>query len=618
MPPRRPPQTFRAAFEHCLVNRTGIEITYNDVRHREMRRDLDRTLRLGGFAGDEPPGNAALQAVGAPEGKKGSELQKEMSEDLQGPNGLLALVEKLGPINENISSEGFIKQFFKHLNLSQLNIVSLDADLTKFVNLTNLDVSRNGISNVDFLSPNLKFLKVYNNKVTQITCAKQPSLCFLGAGYNALAANGMLQIVQKFRGLMSLDLGYNNLTGLRQFLDDVQALTRLKHLSAAGNPLCLLPYYRLVLIKHLPQLQLLDEQAVGEAEASDAQMVDSGHVEMPPFLNVAISFSQVTFVKRLLAPLAKELPDSKTNDEGVEVPVSEEDRINEVAQKGLLFFRMELPGGGGDTPLALRLKLPGSTVSNDCYIDTTDVGIDEPPPEEPVDPKAKKAPAKGAVEEPPPKPVGEPIDLSGLKCSLKLPPSLAAEAPKAEAPEGAEGEAEAEAPPTETPLFFPLPLTCADDPTGSKGLLQLRDWLRVGMKVKALYRKKKVPIDPDAPNPTSAAEGEEEEVRVPTPEEEEPRLIGGGVLSLSSALWPLISPVSEEIRQEGKLPALPPTYSIGPSALTLAPYARWVDPDVQVPNAPAAKSLSDVSASVTMDVILYEKEPVAEETAEGA
>merc|ERR1711871_1594957 len=134
-------------------------------------------------------------------------------------------------------------------------------------------------------------------------------------------------------------------------------------------------------------------------------------------------------------------------------------------------------------------------------VDTTEIAIEEPPPEEPPAKGGKGAPA-----EPPPKPPGEPIDLSGVRRPL----------PETTLPQ-------AEAPPKDAPLFFPLPL--ADGPAGVEGLLQLRDWLRVGMRIKALYQKKKDPVDPDAAPP--AAEEAEGEERQPTPEPIEPRLIGG-------------------------------------------------------------------------------------------
>jgi len=581
----RPPQTFRAAFENGLRNRTGIVVTNDDVYHAEMARDLNRSLRLGGFSGDEIPGNEALKATDA--------LAQELSDNLQGPDGLLQLVEKLGPLNPNVTSEKFIKPFFGHLNLSQLNIISFDADITKFSGLTNLDISRNSISNVNFLSPNLQFLKVYNNKINQITCSKQPSLSFLGAGYNALETSGLSQLVQRFRGLLSLDLCYNNLTSLKQFLDDVQVLSKMKHLCVAGNPLCLLPYYRLVVIKNLPNLQLLDEQVVKEEEVADSQLVDHSHLQIPSHLNVAISFSEITYLKRLLTPLAEELPATKVGDDEVEVPISLEDRVNEVAQKGQLFFRVELPGWSG---------------AGSCF-ETTEMDIEKPP--EPEDPKAKaKAAPKKGEEEPPPKPPGDPLDLTGLLRAL--PPS---DLPPVAAEPAADSEAvEAEAPPTSAPLFFPLPLL-TDNGRGAGGLLKLRNMLRTGMKVKALYRRKKEPVDPDAV-PPAPAEGEED-VRAPTPAAEEPRLIGGGRLILSAALWPVISPVAEDLRQD-PLPALPPAFSIGPKGLQLAPESKWLEPDVQVMDAAATKSLSDVSASVTMDVVLYAKEAVVEEDAEAA
>jgi len=587
MPARPQPTSFSAAFNTCLKSQTGIVVSRGEFRLAELSRDLDRVERLGGYAGDEGEGNEVLKASG--------EKDKCMSEDLKGSNGLLPMVEKLGPVNMNLSSAAFIKPFFKHLNLSQLNIVSFDADIAQFMNLTNVDVSRNAISAIDFLPPSLKFLKIYNNKITEITCARQPpapSLCFLGVGHNALTDSSMSQLVQRFRGLLSLDVSYNNLTSLRQLLTSVTSLGRLKHLCAAGNPLCLLPHYRLVVVKNLPTLQLLDEQDVGEAETSDAQLVDHGHLEIPPYLNIAISFSQVTFLKRLLGPLAKELPATRMGDDEIEVPVSEEERLTEVARKGTFFFRLDLPSDfNGEFP--------------DSCVDTTEIAIEEPPPEEPVVKGGK--PGKDAVEAPP-KPVGEPIDLSGLR--RPLPEQVISEVEKAE---GADAAAEAEVAPKDSPLFFPLPV--ADGPNGVDALLQLRDWLRVGMRVKALYRKKKEPIDPDA---TPAREDAEGEARPATPEVNEARLIGGGILSLSSALWPQISPVPEELRQVERLAALPPTLAIGNTTLTLAPYSMWLEPDVQVPEAPKSKSLSDVSAIVTMEVGLYAKEPQAEVDAEAA
>merc|ERR1711972_1098436 len=135
------------------------------------------------------------------------------------------------------------------------------------------------------------------------------------------------------------------------------------------------------------------------------------------------------------------------------------------------------------------------------------------------------------------------------------------------------------------------------------------------MPVKAFYRKIPVPVDPEAAGTPDPVDGEEPEVRPASPEPEEPICIGGGVLSLSQVLWPLVASFPEDFLQEGSLPTLPPTSSIQPAHLVLAPYSSWSEPDVQVPLAPAAKSLSDVSASVVMDVCLWGREAELEEDA---
>lgn len=575
MPTQRAPQTFTSAFEICLQNRTGISITCGGCRYDELQRDLERALRANGFAGDDPPGNEAL--------KQASEPEVEMSDDLHGPKGLLDMVEKLGPRNINLSSEVFVKPFFRHLNLSQRNITSLDEDIVKFKNLSFLDVSRNGMSRVENLAPSLKFLKAYNNTISQIVCGKQPSLSFLGAGYNALTTVGMSDLSQRFANLVSLDLCYNNLSNLREFVLDAQSLTKLKHLCLAGNPLCLLPYYRLVIIKHLPQLLLLDEQSVGEAEVADSQSISRDHLAVPQHINLAISFDKVFYLKRLLIALAEQLPGKQIREDGIEVSISEEERIAQIAQRGRLFF---------------KFKLPGTQNDDASWIETTDVAIEEPPPEEPVVPAKGK---KGEVVEPPPKAPGEPIDLTGLRVVLAAP----SENPQEQALDSVDVEKS----PQDSPLFFPLPI-CNNDPDAR--LLELRDWLRVGMPVQALYRKIQEPIDPEVATTTPAVEGEQPEEKPATPAPEVPIVVGGGILSLSQVLWPMAcSP--EDLQTDATLPVIPPAFSIQPAALVLAPVQHWLDPDVQVPLAPSAKSLSDISASVSMDVCLYSKEATPEE-----
>lgn len=323
---------FKSAFENCLLNRTGIVLNNGPCHQEEMSRDLERALRLSGLAGEDSSG----VDIG-----KDAEGQGDWSDEAL---ELMSMVEKLGPLNPNLASEAFIKPFFKHLNLSQFNIQGVDEDLLKFTNLTFLDLSRNELSAVEYLPPSLKFLKGYNNAISKMTCKKNASLVFLGAGYNRLGTTGFEQISNRFKNLLSLDLSYNDLTELRNFTSDSQSLQKLRHLTLVGNPLCLLPYYRLVVIKHLKDLQILDDVQVGETEANDAQLVDSTNLERPEQINVGLSFVLIKTFKNLLKPLAKELPETIMQDEE-EVHVPEEDRITEVCKTGSLCFSFELPDG---------------------------------------------------------------------------------------------------------------------------------------------------------------------------------------------------------------------------------------------------------------------------------
>jgi len=226
---KRPPQSFKAAFEKCLLDRTGIVMNNGPCNVEEMFRDLETTKRLGSLAGDDPPGNEALKVDAESKGAEAAGGNaKEWSEDLQGPDGLLNMAAKLGPLNKNLTSASHIKPFFKQLCLPQLNITSLDDDASKFTNLTFLDVSRNSLTAIDNLPPQLRFLKAYNNKIQRVTCRKSPSLAFLGLGHNALTSDGMEQLALRLRGLRSLDVSYNNLSSLGQFAADVVALTALK------------------------------------------------------------------------------------------------------------------------------------------------------------------------------------------------------------------------------------------------------------------------------------------------------------------------------------------------------------------------------------------------------
>lgn len=526
---------FKGAFQNCLLNRTGIVLNNGPCHVQEMDRDLDRALRLSGLAGDETSGV-----------DMGKDDQGDWSDE---STELLSMVEKLGPLNPNLASEAFIKPFFKHLNFSQFNIQGVDEDLLKFTSLTFLDLSKNQLSLVDYLPPSLKFFKGYNNTIQRISCRKLPSLCFLGAGYNKLGTSGFEQISQRFRNLLSLDLSYNNLTEIRNFTSDAQTLQKLRHLTLVGNPLCLLPYYRLIIINHLPQMQILDDVQVGEAEASDAQLVDSTLLERPTEISLAVSFVQVKSFRGLVKQLAKELPATVMQDEEeVEVPL--EDRITEVCKSGNICFSVELPDGR--------------------WIDTTSVPL--------------------SSEENPDEPVPEEIDLSGLlKQGEAKPEHLYFVLPVNSAP-------------LDTGRSGSKHIDKGGAPDGPPDdLVVIRDWVRRGVKVKAFFQK-------NGPARSPVEEGENPK----TPNPPEPRQpIGGCIVPLNSVLRPSVCTIPDEARQERSLPLPPPPINIGPVTVNLAPYSFWIEPDVQVPLCDVAtKNIGgDDSAVFKMGITLYAKEP---------
>lgn len=565
---KRPPQNFKEAFERCLLDRTGIVMNNGPCNLQDMYRDLEVTKRLGGFAGDDLPGNEALKEAAA---DRAAANIKEWSEDLQGPDGLLTMTEKLGPLNKNLASESHLKPFFKHLCLPQLSVTVLDDDACKFTNLAFLDVSRNSLTAIDNLPPQLKFLKAYNNKIQSVTCRKMPSLVFLGLGYNALSTEAVEQLSLRFRSLLSLDIAYNNITNIRQSVaQDIAALDKLKHLSIAGNPITLLPYYRLVLARYLPQLQLLDEQSMGEAELADAQLAEDRHLTWPEQMNLSISFSQVEFVDRLLTPLALELPETKPPAEegGEPVPVSEADRLKEVCEAGTFLLSFELPSGE--------------------WVETTAIEIKEEEKEEVVDPKAKAKATPSPVEDKPVCP--EVLNLSSLSRSSDA--ELVSQ--------------DAEAAPC--PLFFKMSLPAE--------VASIRDWLQIGLRIKAFYKKK--PEPPPEETEAEVAEGEEPPEPPAPPEPPVARPIGGGLAVVSSNLWPHVQLLSDELRDGQSLPVPPVPWSMNPATVSLAPFSKWFEPDVQVPEAAAAKSLSDESARLSMDIVLWAEEPVLPEEGEVA
>lgn len=66
--------------------------------------------------------------------------------------------------------------------------------------------------------------------------------------------------------LVSLDLGFNDLTDLQSMVASLRTLRHLRLLVLQGNPLALVPYYRGLTIDSLAQLCVLDDITVSPNE----------------------------------------------------------------------------------------------------------------------------------------------------------------------------------------------------------------------------------------------------------------------------------------------------------------------------------------------------------------
>ncbi|XP_023502984.1 leucine-rich repeat-containing protein 43 isoform X2 [Equus przewalskii] len=160
----------------------------------------------------------------------------------------------------------FFYSYFKSLRMVNKHVSLVDKDLLKFTKLEELILSANRIKEIDAvnLPPTLKVLELYGNEVTSMECLcarPPPCLQHLGLGHNKL-----LGPLESLPTLVSLDLGFNNLTDLQSLIASLSTLQHLRLLVLQGNPLALVPYYRGFTIDSLSRLCVLDDITVSPNE----------------------------------------------------------------------------------------------------------------------------------------------------------------------------------------------------------------------------------------------------------------------------------------------------------------------------------------------------------------
>jgi len=164
---------------------------------------------------------------------------------------------------------------FRNLSLNSLKISYIDPKTrTMFPSLTSLDVSSNSISDISNLPPTLISFSAYNNSISSLFSTPNiPDLMLLGLGYNPIADN-LSVLPSRVPNLISLDLGFCDLTDLDSTLLSLSTFSALRHLCLRGNPLSLLPNYTFKTTSTLDQLNMLDDVPIDREPVEEEPQPD--------------------------------------------------------------------------------------------------------------------------------------------------------------------------------------------------------------------------------------------------------------------------------------------------------------------------------------------------------
>ncbi|XP_066116751.1 leucine-rich repeat-containing protein 43 isoform X1 [Saccopteryx bilineata] len=192
---------------------------------------------------------------------------------LEGSSAEDSFLRQLAVRNPLMVKDDFLYSYFRSLRVVDKKVSLVDKDLLKFPKLKELVLSANQIKEIDAvnLPPTLEVLELYGNVLTSMECLcahPPPGLQHLGLGHNKL--QGPLQSLyvtsEHWPNLVSLDLGFNDLTDLQGMVASLSTLQRLRLLLLQGNPLALVPYYRGFTIDSLAHLCVLDDITVSPNE----------------------------------------------------------------------------------------------------------------------------------------------------------------------------------------------------------------------------------------------------------------------------------------------------------------------------------------------------------------
>ncbi|XP_032953127.1 leucine-rich repeat-containing protein 43 isoform X2 [Rhinolophus ferrumequinum] len=192
---------------------------------------------------------------------------------LEGSSAEDRFLRQLAIQNPRMLKVTFFYSYFRSLQVVDKQVSLVDKDLLKFSKLEELVLSANQIKEIDAvnLPPTLKVLELYGNSIPSMECLcvrPPPGLQHLGLGHNKLLgpSQSLYITARHWPNLVSLDLGFNDLTDLQSMMGSLSSLRHLRLLVLQGNPLALVPYYRGFTIDSLAGLCVLDDITVSPSE----------------------------------------------------------------------------------------------------------------------------------------------------------------------------------------------------------------------------------------------------------------------------------------------------------------------------------------------------------------
>ncbi|KAJ8043957.1 Leucine-rich repeat-containing protein 43 [Holothuria leucospilota] len=167
-------------------------------------------------------------------------------------------------------SKDFILNHFESLRIVDKSVNGVDNAMLQFPSLKELTLSANLLTTLDSknLPRSLKVLELVANQISDLEplCNQPPKLHHLGLSHNRISAVHDYITGEHWPTLLSLDLSYNNLTDLKDIIQKLLTLPKLRNLALIGNPLAFIPGYRGFTIDSLRSLTILDDTQISADE----------------------------------------------------------------------------------------------------------------------------------------------------------------------------------------------------------------------------------------------------------------------------------------------------------------------------------------------------------------